>query len=879
MLRHAKGDITLAYVFAFVRSELCTPGAAVARFGLRTSLPVVPLFVLILILCAFATRVPNYLSVANLQQLLHDFAEAGLIAVALGIVVLAGAIDLSVGAVFALANFLALYLFRALGWPLEAAFALVIGAGLLIGAINGLLVAYVGTGAFLTTMAVLLILRAAHDWVSDVYSTQLANATHDSAVWEFLGTGTVLGMPVNALVLVLVAVAVQLFLSRLRPGLHLMAVGAQRRAARQAGIDVDRTLLIAYVLSGSIAACAGFLYAARQNSAGSDTGQGWEVTALAALVLGGVSLSGGRGSMARVLIGAAIAFLLVNGLLRMNLSGSLSSAVIGLTLLLAVGINVRWEQGRRQHGRARRTRQLQADSVASGRLIRGGPGVADAPPAREPILRVRAACKIYGGIHALDQVDFEVLPGEIHALMGENGAGKTTLAGVIAGAVVPNSGSLSFDGKARHFHSPAESLRAGIAMVYQDSRLIPTMSVAHNLQLGRERWITRPRPLVGAARKALAGLGLDFDPAAAVETLNVAERQMVEIARALRLDARLIVFDEPSASLTPLEREKLFVQMRALRARGVAVVFVTHALEEALTLADRITVLRDGRRVACRPATELDRASLIRLMIGREPAAIYPAGQGGARARQAGPPLLSVENISLGDMLSGMSFSLHAGEVVGLAGLVGSGRSEIAMIIAGALRRDRRGGGGIRLHDKAVRYRQPADGLRDGIAYITEDRKRNGFFGNMTAEDNILLGARTAPGGWRFFYDRATGRRIADDWIARLAVKHLGPHCRVTDYSGGNQQKIVIAKALAQNPDIVLFDEPTRGVDVGAIEHIHESIRGLARAGKAIVVISSYLPEILGLSDRILVARGGRIVAEFDGTRASEEQVMAAAFR
>ncbi|MGI8740203.1 MAG: ABC transporter permease [Gammaproteobacteria bacterium] len=302
----------------------------------------VPFIVLCLLFGVFAIGVPNYLSVVNLQQLMRDFAEPGLVAIAMAVVILAGGIDLSVGATFALANFAALYFFRIHGLPLELAVLGTLTVGLLIGAINGVLVAYINAQAFLTTLAMLLILRASYDLMTNAYILEIASAMLTSTTWDFLGVGALLGVPVNMAALVAVGVLTHIFLTRTRPGLHLMAVGANRKAARHAGVDVQRTLFLAYTLSGLIAALAGLFYAARQNSAGSDAGQGWELTALTAVIVGGISLTGGRGTIARAIIGAAILFILSSGLLRMNIPGDLNSALTGLILLLAVALNLQW---------------------------------------------------------------------------------------------------------------------------------------------------------------------------------------------------------------------------------------------------------------------------------------------------------------------------------------------------------------------------------------------------------------------------------------------------------------------------------------------------------------------------------------------------------
>jgi simple sugar transport system ATP-binding protein len=505
------------------------------------------------------------------------------------------------------------------------------------------------------------------------------------------------------------------------------------------------------------------------------------------------------------------------------------------------------------------------------------------PSAGTPLLRIAKGSKVYGGLHAIEQVDFELRAGEMHALLGENGAGKSTLCKAIAGAITLTSGQYLINGQAVSFASPREALRGGVAMVYQESSLVPSMTVAQNLELGMEDFITRYSKINIAATQSLQSLNFNVDALALVENLGTAKRQMVEIVRAVRHNAKVFIFDEPTASLTPEETQHLFHLLNTLRERGAGIIFISHALEEALDLADRITVLRDGRRVATVPAKDVTRDELVRMMIGRDVAVERTAAQrasgsgstSGSAAR--GEKVLSVENITSGSVVKNMSFSLFAGEVVGVFGLVGAGRSEIAQVVCGARKRNFLRGGMIYLRGRPVRYRVPRQAVRDGIAYITEDRKLDGFFETMTVDQNIYLGYLSSPRVRRFLYSRQEMKRIADRWIEALSISALKRSLKIVEYSGGNQQKVVVAKSLAQEPTVIIFDEPTRGVDVSAIPQIHKAIQALAAQGKAVMVISSYLPEILAVSDRILVARGGRIVEEMAAADATQEQIMYAA--
>jgi len=495
-----------------------------------------------------------------------------------------------------------------------------------------------------------------------------------------------------------------------------------------------------------------------------------------------------------------------------------------------------------------------------------------------PVLSISKGSKIYGGVHAIECVDFDLHAGEVHALVGENGAGKSTLCKAIAGAIRLSSGTFCVDGKPVDFSSPRDALAAGICMVYQETSLVPTMTAAQNIELGNEKLLTRFRTLNIQAQQLLQALNFHIDPATPVGLLGTAKRQMVEIARAIHNHARIIIFDEPTASLTPEEIVHFFNLVRDLRSRGVGVIYISHALEESLQISDRITVLRDGRLVITASTSEMTREKLVRHMVGRDIAQTYYGRHVEAgRRRVSQEKVLTVENVTMGMAVKNMSFSAYAGEVVGIAGLIGSGRTEIAKVICGALKRNLINGGMIYLRGRPIRYRTPRQAVNDGIVYITEDRKLNGFFETMTVDDNVYLGRLATRAGWRFLLSRAERKRLADHWVERLKISTLQRRARIGELSGGNQQKVTVAKSLAQEPAIVIFDEPTRGVDVGTIPEIHAAIRKLAQEGKAVIVISSYLPEVLSISDRILVARLGRIVAEFDGAEATADKIMYAA--
>ena len=494
----------------------------------------------------------------------------------------------------------------------------------------------------------------------------------------------------------------------------------------------------------------------------------------------------------------------------------------------------------------------------------------------KPILEMREITKLYGKAAAVEDINFSLAEGEVHSLLGENGAGKSTLTKMMAGVVQPTSGSIFFEGKEIQLRTPAEAARSGIAMVFQETSLVPSMTVAQNLFLGNEKFFNRIRGVNISAQQFMQSLSFDVDPTLMVSSLGAAKKQMVEIARAMLLEARVIVFDEPTATLTPEEKRHFFELVQTLKSHGVSVIFISHALEEALEISDRITILRDGRHVVTGVTSEFNRDRIIQEMVGRELTdELY--GEHVRAIRPAGERILSIQNLRAGGVVKNNSLSVFKGQVTGVFGLVGSGRTETFKVVAGIIKRNYRNGGEIILNNKPVRYRVPAPAVQDGIAYITEDRKIEGFFETMSIKLNIFIGLLSKVKHGRFWLKALDMDAIGDEWIKSLQVKAVTKTADVIELSGGNQQKVVIAKSLVQAPDLIIFDEPTRGVDVGAIAEIHTIINRLADEGKAVVVISSYLPEIMQLSDRLLVARQGKIVEEFSPIEATEEKLMYAA--
>ena len=493
----------------------------------------------------------------------------------------------------------------------------------------------------------------------------------------------------------------------------------------------------------------------------------------------------------------------------------------------------------------------------------------------EPNLRLQLEhiTKSFPGVKAVRDVSLSAYPGEILALVGENGAGKSTLMNVLNGVLVADEGRILIDGQPVTIQSPRQALEAGITMIHQELALIPQMTVGQNIFLGREpgrgkTGLVDWKQLYSMARQALDKLGIATHERALITDLSIADRQMVEIAKALSYQARLIVLDEPTSSLTERETETLFRLMRTLRDQGVTLVYISHRLEEIFALSDRIAVMRDGQLVDIRPTVELTPGEVVRLMVGRELTEFFPK-----TFVERGEMWLSARSLASGEQLKDASFDLYKGEIVGLSGLVGAGRTNIARVLFGA---DHLDGGQILIDGKPVAIRSPRDAIRLGIGLVPEDRKSQGLFQGQSVRSNAAVTLMEKLSRFGFLLYRKI-EQWARQVIERLKVRTPGLAQKVRNLSGGNQQKVVIARWLALNPRLLILDEPTRGVDVGAKAEIHALMSELAGQGMSILMISSELPEILGISDRILVMREGRLAAEFSRQEATQDKIMQAA--
>jgi ABC-type sugar transport system ATPase subunit/ribose/xylose/arabinose/galactoside ABC-type transport system permease subunit len=829
---------------------------------------------LVALIVLFAVRAPGFATIDNLGDALRDLSILGILAIGETFVIIGGGIDLSVGSVLLLAGIVSDDLIRLGEVPTSIAVPIALGIGCIAGAINGLLITRLRISAFIVTLASLYMFRGAglSLYRTDVQNLQAAIISDENFL--VLGQSDVVGIPVSFIILAVLLGLGAFVLRRTRFGLHLYALGGSELAARLTRIRVAPIQLSTYVISGFCSALAGIILASRLQTGAPEAGSGEEFDVIAAVIIGGASLFGGRGTLVGTLLGAAFITVLAKGQTLIGVPANYQSFTRGIVILVAVTLDV-----------------LSQRSITAPRRLRWAnilnPAPPDALPATEPshdiskrkpgvppVLQAAGLHKAFVEIRAVDGVDFDVAEGEVHAIVGENGAGKSTLIKMLAGALIPDSGEIRIDGAPVTLPTVAAAQDHGIAVIYQERAVVPELTVAQNIMLGHEPTHRLPGLIDRDAQRHRAELiwtllGRPASVDTVVRELAPSIQQLVDIARALAFEARVVIMDEPTAALTHQETMRLFEIIRDLKRRGTAVIYISHDLEEIFEVADRVTVLRDGKLVRTLPVAEVTRPALIRMMIGRD---IDESSRRETGRRDH--EVLSVSGIRRGTELDGVSFTLRAGELLGIAGLVGSGRTELLRAIFGA---DPVEEGAMTLHGKAYAPRSPIDAVRSGVGFVPEDRKSEGLVSTFTISENLSLPNYDLVAAARVWLSPTRERRLAARMVTQLKIEPPIPRWRSNHLSGGNQQKVVLAKWLAKQPKLLLVDEPTHGVDVGAREEIYRVLDNLVKAGMGVIVVSSYLPEVLRISDRILVMRDGRIALEVDRANASEEVLLNAA--
>ncbi len=804
---------------------------------------------------------PGFLSPFNLSNIAVQTAVISLIAFGMTGVIIVRGIDLSVGSSLALASVVGASVLTATSNVALTVIA-ILATAIAVAAFNGFLISVLRVNAFMATLGMFALARGAAISISGGNAVPVT----DPALL-FLGRESILGIPVSVLVTLVVLVAFWFLLRRTLLGRWFFAVGGNENAAVASGVPTKTVTLLAFVLVGVVVGLGALLTIGRTGSAQPMAGLGLEFSAITAAVIGGASLAGGRGSMVSTFLGSIFVGLLSSGLSFAGVDQSTIYVSTGLLTVLAVIVSQR-EVLREIRENAR----FMANSLRSRSFRKQhSTGGAERPvPGRLDVVDVR---KVFSGVAALKGVSFDLVPGEIVALMGENGAGKSTLVKVLAGNHQPTTGHIAIDGSPVTLAGPEDARKLGIAVIHQHFSLVPELDVAQNMFLGQELRLGRFGPLRRRAmRKAtqelLVELEMPFNASDTVSSLSVGHRQMIEIVRAVREDAWLVIMDEPTSALSSRERDHLYELIERLKARNTAILYISHKMDEIYHLCSRAVVMRDGLVVGAPSLDDTDSAALVSMMVGRELAEMSysPTGEPGA-------PLVVIDSIADGRRLNDASLVVRSGEVVGLVGLMGSGRTELIQAIAGL---NKPTDGTVQVFDRPVERRSLNELSLDGLAYVPEDRHHDGIFPEMSVAENMSLLWLRRNARMGLLPQRAE-RDLVAEMKSRLSVRPDDPAIRIKNLSGGNQQKVVLGKWLALDPRLILLDDPTRGVDVGAKAEIHALIADFTAKGAGVVVTSSEIPEVLALADRVIVLRDGVTVAEHPGG-VTEERVMQDAF-
>ncbi|RKD56124.1 ATP-binding cassette domain-containing protein [Rhizobium sp. WW_1] len=808
--------------------------------------------VLAIAIAVFGWIDPRFLTAGNFVSITQQSAVIALAAFAMTAVIIARGIDISIGSALAFAGVAAGLVFSATG-SATATLLAAIASGAAIGLLNGLLIGFGGISPFIATLATMAFARGLSLSLSHASSLEITDP-----IILYAGRATFGLIPVSVIIAAIVLCLWWFVLRRTVYGRWIYAIGGNAEAARVSMVPVNLVRISVYLISGATAGLGAILTVGRLGSAQPLAGTGLEFTAITAAIIGGTKLSGGQGSIWGTAVGALLLGVINTGLSFLQVPQIIIYYVTGALILVAVLSSQ--PEAIRGLVRSARRRTISVAPATSA---------VAADDAAHSISLVGIG-KIFPGVKALDGVSFTVSSGEVVALAGENGAGKSTLVKCISGVYRPDEGQLVIDGMPVSFSSPNDA--KGISVIHQHFSLSPDLTVAENMFVGRE-----PRNAFGLldrrrmrreAKAILEELSLDIDVDIELRALSVGRRQMVEIARAVLSDAWFMVMDEPTSALSNRERDQLYSLIARLRARGAGILYISHKMEEIFTQCDRVVVLRDGKFIGERKTVETTEVEIVSMMVGREVDDIFPH-----LAAEIGATAIEVKDVSNGRLLTSASLSVRCGEIVALAGLMGSGRSEVLRLIAGLetlhagsidVFGERQAGGSIKAANRA------------GIVYVPEDRHLEGFVGPMSIRDNLSLAWIRGNSRFGILPMRKIGA-LARELIASLGVRPAQPGKMTLELSGGNQQKVVIGKWLATRPRIILLDEPTRGVDVGAKSDLHHLIAGLKQKGAAILMVSSELPEVLGVADRIVVMREGRSVGELP-RGATEEEVMALAF-
>lgn len=810
----------------------------------------------------FCIRIPNFFQPVTITNLIRQSAVILILSIGMMLVILTGGIDLSVGATMALSGAVSAVVIQTVGAQSAAgagtgmATALLTGA--LVGAVNGYLCGYLEISPFMVTLAMQTLARGLTMMITDG-----SRIVVDNPAFNWLGGGqwNIGGLIIPHVTLVLVvAIVVALFwMTNFTTGIKLYAVGGNKTAAYASGVSVKFQTFQTYLVSGILCGLAAIITIGRSGSAQPLAGTGLEFDVITAVVMGGVSLLGGVGTMTGIFMGALLLGVLTLGINMMDIPSYSNYVIKGIFVLVAVLSN---EIG-----------DILKETVKAGKDRQTVPEndkvLEKMKDAKTHTLELQDIQKSFSGVPALKGVSLNIQSGKVHALLGENGAGKSTLIKILSGVYQKDQGQIKIDGIPVSIHSTVDSRKLGISVIYQEFALVPELSIVQNIFLGKELKkgpiFLSMKEMIQSTKKIIERLHFQADVSKKVKNLSVSQQQMVEIAKAFSANSWLVVMDEPTSAITEADKEKLFQLIREMKQQGLAVVYISHRMSEIFEIADEVTVLRDGEHVKTMPISETNERELTKLMVGREIKDIF-----NREHLELGEVVLEVKDLKREGVFEPISFTVRQGEVLGFSGLMGAGRTEIARCIFGM---DGSDGGEIWLNGEKISIHSPKEALKRGICYVSEDRRGEGIIPLRGVQENICLSVMdqiSRHGRRRKDREKVLG----EEYVDRFKIKAASLQQPIGNLSGGNQQKCCLAKMLACNPSLIILDEPTRGIDVGAKAEIHRLISELVKNKIAVILISSELPEIIGSSDRIIVLAEGRKTGEFEGREAKQETIM-----
>lgn len=826
----------------------------------------------IIIFCLLGSNFANLTTVGNV---IRQSAALFICAIGMTIIILTGGIDLSPGATIALSGTVSAIVLQAIGTNTFAAallgFLVAIVVACIIGAINGTMVGYAALSPFIITLATQYMARGIRDYITAAGRVVVSNDAFNFFGGQYIYSIGNLKIPAALLLIAVVYAITIIIIKRTVFGRYTYAAGGNPIAARASGLDVNNHLIGIYTIAGIFFALGAVIMVGRSGTAEHTAGIDYEFDIITAVVVGGTLLSGGAGTLTGTLLGCIDIAIMTTGLGMMTATVSTYWQYIikGGLIFMTVILNLHSQEifGFFKRTQKKETIPVQADNTKAQELIRSD---------NQSVLRLEHIDKTFPGVKALSDINLEVKRGKVHAIVGENGAGKSTLIKILSGVYSKDNGVIMVDGIQVNMHSPVDSAKLGISVIYQELLNVPELTVAQNIFMGNEimrnRLFKDNKAMNKRAKELLDRFGINIDVTRRIDDYTVGQMQMIEIAKALDSNAWIVVMDEPTAAITEADKNRLFDIIRELKSRNIAIIYVSHRMSEIFEIADEVTVLRDGMHVVTKDIHEVDERSIIKYMVGHELNDIF------TREKTSGednPVVLEVKNLYRKNVFGPVSFKVHGGEVLGFSGLIGAGRTEIMRCIVGL---DKPDGGEIYLNGKKVELPSPKAATAVGICYISEDRRREGIIPLMTVRENISM--PSLPWINKLgFVNMATDVALSNRFIESLRIKVSSMEQGIGTLSGGNQQKVCLAKWLARDPKVLILDEPTRGIDVGAKAEIHKLIDALTKQNIAVIMISSELPEIIGASDRIIVMYEGQISGEFSQkeTEATQEMLMTSA--